>query len=389
MKTILKLMCALLLCLLTTPFLHAQPKEGYEIEGHFVGLNDGAKIITEMFVYVPGDVLHVHKDSAYAKDGKFMISGEVPEGPRMYLLEIDAKVARFFMHLFIDNGQHLTIRSDRDLSKMGHIVLDELVTYDGSPTQYAYKLFERFGQVYDLANEAIGYDLKKVRDSLGYDTTSVKYLIQTRRDFAKGTYARYLSDVTPALRPAITFFAKYEQDDHSAFWADVYDKLDNHQKESYLGKSLKQKLPLLEGQKMPEFSLPDPSGKKIALVDIIKTGKVTLVRFWANKSVARREFDTELREMYKKFHAKGLNIISISTESDETNWKAALAIEKYPWFNVFDSKGKIVVDNVYHELGQVDHQNTTNVLLDKDGKIIAWDTSGIELQYYLINALGN
>ena len=48
--------------------------------------------------------------------------------------------------------------------------------------------------------------------------------------------------------------------------------------------------------------------------------------------------------------------------------------------------GSTIYD-VYQEGGHT-LPNVTNVLLDAQGKIIAWDPHGIELQYYLWKAFG-
>ncbi len=59
-----------------------------------------------------------------------------------------------------------------------------------------------------------------------------------------------------------------------------------------------------------------------------------------------------------------------------------------PWYQVSDLKGpKGIVNNIYHEYGNPDYPNTTNVLLDEKGKIVAYDKTGVELQWYIARAL--
>ncbi len=52
---------------------------------------------------------------------------------------------------------------------------------------------------------------------------------------------------------------------------------------------------------------------------------------------------------------------------------------------MFWTKKGRVVDSVYHEFSAHPDKlrNVTNVLIDANGKIIAWDPTGLELQWYL------
>ncbi len=64
-----------------------------------------------------------------------------------------------------------------------------------------------------------------------------------------------------------------------------------------------------------------------------------------------------------------------------------------PWYQVSDLKGaNSVVHQVYNEYGPFGPKtatpNLTNVLLDNTGKVIAYDKTGVELQWYLSKILG-
>ncbi len=360
----------------------AQQANGYEITGHFAGLKDGDKVIMNMMVYQAGISNEVTTDSAFVKNGTFQVKGVVPNGPRVYWLRASGIPYR----MYIDNGERITLTLNQNIRTIKSSLLDDYVTCTGSPANYASRLIQKLGDGYD-ANTGIALQLNKVRQSQGYNKEVVEALIAAKKRGRESFNFRFLEKIGQDIMPAAPFLVLYELD-HDPVWDGVYNQFDEHLRNSLAGQQLKAALPLLEGKEMPGFSLPDVSGKIVQLKDITSKSKVTLVHFWATNSVKRKAFDDELRAMYKLYHDKGLNIVAVATESFEEQWKETLAKENYPWLNVFDKRGQKVVDPVYHELGEVDHQNTTNVLLDPNGKIVAWDPSGIELQYYILKTLG-
>ncbi len=81
-----------------------------------------------------------------------------------------------------------------------------------------------------------------------------------------------------------------------------------------------------------ELRLPDASGNTRSLTEL--AGKVVLLDFhsFALKESAARIL--ELRELYNKYHAQGLEIYQVSVDSDEHFWKQQT--ERLPWISVFD-----------------------------------------------------
>lgn len=81
-----------------------------------------------------------------------------------------------------------------------------------------------------------------------------------------------------------------------------------------------------------ELQLPDASGNIRTLTEL--AGKVVLLDFhsFGLKDSAARIL--ELRELYNKYHAQGLEIYQVSIDSDEHFWKQQT--EHLPWICVFD-----------------------------------------------------
>ncbi|HVM89761.1 MAG TPA: TlpA disulfide reductase family protein [Puia sp.] len=87
----------------------------------------------------------------------------------------------------------------------------------------------------------------------------------------------------------------------------------------------------------PAISLPDMTGEIINLSSY--KGKVVLLDFWASWCGPCRRNNPHLVKFYKKYHPKGLEILSVSIDSDQDAWKAAVKHDKLEWAQVNDNKG--------------------------------------------------
>ncbi len=84
-----------------------------------------------------------------------------------------------------------------------------------------------------------------------------------------------------------------------------------------------------------ELRLPDANGRTRTLTEL--QGQVILLDFhvYSMKESAARIL--ELRELYNKYHSKGLEIYQVSIDTDEHFWKQQT--EHLPWVCVFDPDG--------------------------------------------------
>jgi hypothetical protein len=83
-----------------------------------------------------------------------------------------------------------------------------------------------------------------------------------------------------------------------------------------------------------------------------------------------------LNAIYPKLKTKGFEIYSISIDDDKADWKKAIAADKISWLQVNEGGGwNAAVANAW----KID-QIPTTYLLNKEGKIIARDLQGRELE---------
>ncbi len=379
--------------------LNAQNKAGFSIDGSIEGLESGEKVILKMLNAngIDEGVFEsmVSTDSAYAKDGKFHIEGHAPDGPRHYMMYFDRHTNKA-IELYIDNNEQVTIESG-DMNKIQHGYIQHYVKINGSLANYGRMCLNPLLTVYGQSIGRLNRCIRILKDSVGFNGPVVESFIKARDEVNQALYYNILSgDADPEIEKArlILSFYLYLRSGHDSIWPGMYGRLSEDEKNTFYGKQLGEKVKLCVGQPFPEFTLPTADGRMISSKDVVAKSKITIVHFWAKNSVERKDCQNELLGLYKKYHSKGLNIIGFSTDKYKEEWLEALEESKFPWENVGDQKGtKGIAKTVYHEYStdfdrDLFVHNTTNVVIDGQGKILAWDVRGAELQYYLWKTLG-
>ena len=84
-----------------------------------------------------------------------------------------------------------------------------------------------------------------------------------------------------------------------------------------------------------DLPLRDNKGNMHHLTDL--KGKVVLLNFHAFSLPDSPEYIMQMRELYDKYHAKGLEIYMVSLDENEHFWKESVAT--LPWINVYDNTG--------------------------------------------------
>lgn len=382
-----------------------QSLRGYTIKGRIQGLEDGVKVVMALWnnkgYHYYGDSF-TFPDSAYVKNGEFHLSGFVPDGgPRRYWMEFYRNNDYYkTIDIWIDNGENIKITGP-DINSIDHEYIQHYVSIEGSPSNNSKMCLEPARFIYSQTILKLGNKIKRIQDSIGFSGPLIEEVIAAKAMLNHSYYVGLLSPDDyhdPVVLKANAYlYIDFHFSGHASFWMNVYKGLDEKLKNTFHGRWLKEIAILSVGQPFPEFNLPSPDGKGQALKDIVTKGKLTIVHFWSANSLDRKKYQDEIRVMYKRYHGKGLNVVGLFHNDlfDKPEgkyldvvqqWKDVLKVEQFPWYNVIDAKGKDgPVENVYREAGR---NNTTNVVLDSEGKIIAWDVRGAELQYYLWKVLG-
>ncbi|MFT3935540.1 MAG: TlpA disulfide reductase family protein [Chitinophagaceae bacterium] len=134
------------------------------------------------------------------------------------------------------------------------------------------------------------------------------------------------------------------------------------------------------GTTSPEITLKDLKGNPVSLSSL--KGKVVLIDFWASWCGPCRRANKHLVSIYPNLKKKGFEIYGISIDDELPAWKKAVAADKISWLQVNESGGWNAPVATQWNIEQI----PTNYLLDKDGKIVARDLEGRELEK-AVNAL--
>jgi peroxiredoxin len=135
------------------------------------------------------------------------------------------------------------------------------------------------------------------------------------------------------------------------------------------------------GQNATEINLPSPDGTTIALSSL--KGKVVLVDFWASWCGPCRKEMPNVVKAYAKYKNKGFEIYGVSLDQDKERWVQAIKQDGITWPQVSDLKQWDCEPAKQYGVTSI----PATFLLDKEGKIIAKNLRGDELEKKIENAL--
>jgi peroxiredoxin len=135
------------------------------------------------------------------------------------------------------------------------------------------------------------------------------------------------------------------------------------------------------GNEAPELILPMPNDKDLALSSL--RGKVVLVDFWASWCAPCRKELPNVKRAYEKYKSKGFEILGVSLDKDRDAWIEAISKEGLTWPQVSDLKFWQSEACQVYAVQSIPY----TVLIDKEGKIIATDLRGADLDKKLSEVL--
>ncbi len=100
-----------------------------------------------------------------------------------------------------------------------------------------------------------------------------------------------------------------------------------------------------------DMEYPDMDGNPVSLSSIVHhpDNRYVLVDFWAtwcDPCVASVKL---LKELYSKYHSKGLEIYSVSQDVDKKQWKSFLTKNEMNWKNVLDNQAGRKTSKAWHD----------------------------------------
>lgn len=348
---------------------------GFELKGQFKNGN-GERLILEKLSQQP-----VAVDSAVIdSEGNFVFKNYVP---KIGFYRIKVSEENFAM-LVLDSAQKVTVTGDiKDLGNTYKV--------EGSDETSLFIKFTDVSRKRDKRVDSLNQAAQALMEPFRNNPEKLDSISAT----FEGPYNAIMKPVNDEVAAMITknsgMYASLiaVQSLEPDMYGDVYRTLDEGLIKKYPNdKNVKnfhdfvgRTLALSVGQVAPEIELADPDGKPIKLSAF--RGKVVLIDFWASWCGPCRKEMPNVVKAYAKYKGKGFEIFGVSLDKEKANWVEAIKADGITWPQVSDlQQWSSSVVNLYAIQGI-----PYTVLLDKEGKIIAKNLRGDELDKKLAEIL--
>lgn len=360
------------LCILLSVASSIMAQVPYNITGTW---DNGAGKTVYLQQYITADSLQTVDSVSVAPDFSFALKGQLKEEQRMAIGCAPKNKAEIFIST---TPVRVTIDEKTITDKKGRTRDICKISVNGGREQ---EVLES-GQ--ELSTTASFFQLGKIialsqalesKDSIALD--SARYKVAMIDSLIAKSVKNYM-DSTRNDIASTYFFDRYlitnnTPDEVLAF----YGNLSNRVKESAPGLALKKKIEEMEqvnvGGMAPNFKLMTPEGKELSLYNL--RGHIVLLDFWASWCGPCLAEVPNLKAIYEKYHAKGLEILGVSLDEKEAAWKGAIERKALTWKHVSSLKGwKCPVAGRFKVTGI-----PRMYIIDAQGKIIAQDLRGEKL----------
>lgn len=324
-----------------------QQQRTFTVEGTIEGANDST-----IYLYNRSLTGIVLMDSAKLKaDGRFSFSPEAPAGPDLYVLRIYNQI----INLAIDSTETITIKASmpnmtRNYTVSGSESCEKIRQLALMHSQLQQRVIdvERNTQLMgQMMADSLTKMLRQYKDSViqnyifvePQSTYAYYALSQTLNHLYWNTSTIFnMSDSLDgrAYRAVATCWKEYYPQSERA--QQLYNMVERDITNSRIAAARQQRMAEEETvvvSDIIDLSLPDLNDRLRTLSEL--RGQVVLLDFnlfSTGESAARI---LKLRELYNKYHARGLEIYQVSIDQDIHLWKQA--VSALPWIAVYDPAG--------------------------------------------------
>ncbi|MCR5130358.1 MAG: DUF4369 domain-containing protein [Prevotella sp.] len=286
-----------------------------------------------------------------SETGHFSFSGADPEAPEFYRLRIAGQI----INLAVDSTEQIEVNAQYPTMS---------AVYDVKGSDECAKIKDLALQQMDLQRRidaivaAPDLGVEAVRDSvesvLNTYKNNVKLQYIFREPMRAYSYFALFQTVRLGQMESLIFNPRSSEDDVKVFaavatsWDTYYPKAERGTNLHNIAIEGMKNVRILQNNQLAnidpnvvnvsnviDVNLPDNKGRQRRLTEL--KGKVVLLDFHVFAAEGSTERIMQLREIYNKYHAQGLEIFQVSLDPDEHFWKTQTAA--LPWICVRDERG--------------------------------------------------
>ena len=343
---------------------------GYVIKGQIKGKDNG---LIQLMKYKDGR--WITEDSASIKNGKFELKGktDLPE-LRIVAIKPQTVVAQFFAEngtLTIDANMDSLHASEVKGSKSNDefsVLKKELQNKETQGLQQKYNAARQSGNEDAMKRAQIDYEAMMgnqkvytknfIREPPNSTVSPLIVLMQLANEMSAHDLDTLVAFLDPSIRASI-YIAELKKLADKMRVSDVTNA----------------------GTLAPDFTLNTPEGTPLTLSSL--RGKIVLLDFWASWCGPCRRENPNIVKVYQKYKDKGFDILGVSLDKEKSLWVKAIADDQLTWHHVSDLKFWQSEAAVKYGVQAV----PCAILIDKEGKIIAKNLRGDELEKKLAELL--
>lgn len=323
---------------------------------------------------------NVTLDSTIVNDGTYTFSIDDVSDPFIITLHLEPAVREEHNVIYHDllpvsciaSPGKITIRYTPDgIEAEGNVINDDFENMVLKPQREAHarsaaykertSLSDSINFFYSMARP--GY-IEFVRKYAATDAGAALFYGRPKEFYPQDVYESIESRIAPGI---------------AAAWSDKQERM---RKEAE--KMLASREAASVGKEYADFSSVTAAGESVRLSEAIRNGRIMLLDFWASWCRPCRDEIPVLKKLYDTYHDAGLDIISVSLDTNADAWKKALEQERMPWPQWSDLKGfDCDAASVY-----VVHAIPFIVLIGPDGKIAMLNLRGEILEDKIGELLG-